>query len=128
MIKKPLLFFLLALFAAISCNNKSEYQNVALMKAASQSSAWDLNQTAQLVTDGIVAGGEAPWVDLRLCGKKVSAIERNYLTDFNISSLQVAGEEGVFELYFHGIPFQADRLVVVARNLGGNTTASTVVA
>ncbi|MBP5676831.1 MAG: hypothetical protein J6W94_07485, partial [Bacteroidales bacterium] len=61
------------------------------MKAASQSSAWDLNQTAQLVTDGIVATGEAPWVDLRLCGKEVSAIERNYLTDFNISSLQVAG-------------------------------------
>ena len=128
MIKKPLFFFLLALFAAISCNNKSEYQNVALMKAASQSSAWDLNQTAQLVTDGILSGVEAPWMDLRLCGKEVSAIERNYLTDFNISSLQVAGEEGVFELYFHGIPFQADRLVVVARNLGGNTTASTAVA
>ena len=126
--KKSILFLSIALFAALSCSNSGEYRNLALMKAASQSSAWDLNQTAQLVTDGLLAEKPAPWTDVRLCGKEVSAIERNYLTDFNISSLQVAGEEGVFEVYFHGIPFQADRLVVVARNLGGNTNASTAVA
>ncbi|MBP5676837.1 MAG: hypothetical protein J6W94_07515, partial [Bacteroidales bacterium] len=89
--RKVLFLLSFAIVVASSCNNNQEYRNVALMKAASQSSAWDLNQTAQLVTDGIVATGEAPWVDLRLCGKEVSAIERNYLTDFNISSLQVAG-------------------------------------
>ena len=126
--KKTLLFLSIALFAALSCNYSGEYRNVALLKAASHSSSWDLNQTAQLVTDGLLAEKPAPWVDVRLCGKEVSAIERNYLTDFNISSLQVAGEEGAFEVYFHGIPFQTDRLVVVARNLGGNTNASTAVA
>lgn len=33
----------------------SEYRNVALFRAASQSSAFDFNRTAQLVTDGLVA-------------------------------------------------------------------------
>lgn len=114
--------------AVLSCNNPQDYRNVALMKAASHSSSWDLNQTAQLVTDGLLADKPAPWVDVRLCGQEVGVIERNYLTDFNISSLQVRGEEGTFELYFHGIPFQADRLVAVGRNLGGNTGASLAVA
>ena len=34
---------------------RSEYRNVALMRAASQSSAYDFNCTAQLVTDGLIA-------------------------------------------------------------------------
>lgn len=114
--------------AVLSCNNPQDYRNVALMKAASHSSSWDLNQTAQLVTDGLLADKPAPWVDVRLCGQEVGVIERNYLTDFNISSLQVRGEEGTFELYFHGIPFQADRLVAVGRNLGGNPGASLAIA
>lgn len=33
----------------------SEYRNVALFRAASQSSAFDFNRTAQLVTDGLVS-------------------------------------------------------------------------
>ena len=33
----------------------TQYRNVALMRAASQSSAFDFNCTAQLVTDGLVA-------------------------------------------------------------------------
>ena len=88
------------------------------MKAASQSSAWDLNQTAQLVTDGLLADGTSPWIDLRQDGKEVSPIERNYLTDFNVSSLEKEGEEGVFELTFHGIPFRTDRLLVAGNIIG----------
>lgn len=34
---------------------ETQYRNIALMKAASHSSANDLNQTAQLVTDGLMA-------------------------------------------------------------------------
>ena len=123
----PILLSSVILFAAVSCNNNQEYRNVALMKAASQSSAFDLNQTAQLVTDGLLADRTSPWVDVRQDGKEVTVLERNYLTDFNVSSLEKEGEEGVFELFFHGVPFQADRLVVAGNILEGNPAASRVI-
>ena len=122
--KKICIYLSAAVLAVASCNNTSEYKNVALFKAASHSSSFDLNQTAQLVTDGILAEKSAPWMDVRLCGKEVSATERDYLTDFGVSSLDIPGEEGTIELLFHGIPFQADRLVVIGNVLGGNTGAS----
>lgn len=48
-------YFILLSVILLSCSNTQEYRNVALMKAASHSSAIDLNQTAQLVTDGLPA-------------------------------------------------------------------------
>ena len=125
--RKACFLLSLAIVVAVSCTNNQEYRNVALMKAASQSSAFDLNQTAQLVTDGLLAEGTSPWIDVRLCGKEVSSLERNYLTDFNVSSLIIPGEEGYVEVYSHGIPFQADRLVVAGNTRDGNSAASRAV-
>ena len=127
--KKAIFFMSAAVMAVVSCNNyDQEYRNVALMKAASQSSAWDLNQTAQLVTDGLPATGPAPWVDVRMSGKEVSVLERNYLTDLNVSRLEIPGEEETLEVRFHGIPFKADRLLVAGNILEGNARASLAVA
>ena len=70
--RKASFFLAVAIVIAASCNNNRGYKNVALMKAASHSSAWDLNQTAQLVTYGLLAEKPAPWRDVRLCGKVVS--------------------------------------------------------
>ena len=61
---KTCIYLSAALLAAASCNNASEYKNVANFKAASQSSAIDFNQTAQLVTDGLPAENPDGFVSL----------------------------------------------------------------
>ena len=62
--KKTCIFLSAALILAASCNNTSEYKNVALFKAASHSSSADCNQTAQLVTDGLPAENPDGFVSL----------------------------------------------------------------
>ena len=62
--RKTCIYLSAVLFAVASCNNTSEYKNVALLKAASQSSAIDFNQTAQLVTDGLPAENPDGFVSL----------------------------------------------------------------
>lgn len=63
-----------------------EYRNLALLRAAMQSSAIDVNQSAQLVTDGLMAdeadfrsawksaGGKDEWIAVDLCAN--SSIEK----------------------------------------------------
>ena len=117
-------YFFLALFAGavISCTGESE--NLALMRAARHSSAFDMNQTAQLVTDGIISGDHAPWVNLKLNGQDVPMPERNYLVDHNHTSLKFTTESITAELEFHGIPLDADKVIVAGNNYGGNAAAS----
>ena len=62
--KKTCIFLSAVLYLAASCNNTSEYKNVALFKAASHSSSADCNQTAQLVTDGLTAENPDGFVSL----------------------------------------------------------------
>ncbi len=143
---RRLLFPLLLLFLALACTSPSpkpytrgigiypgdpaedfspglvsggaEHRNLALHRAASHSSSFDFNQTAQLVTDGLVTAGKAPWIALTVNGKSPGRIENNYLTDGNVSRLDVPGAESVFRLDFHGCPVTADRLVMAGGAAG----------
>ena len=114
----------LAACAVCSCSEHSD--NLAFRRAASHSSSFDLNQTAQLVTDGIVSGTPAPWILLRRDGQEVPPEQQNYLIDYNHTSFSFQ-EEVCLELELHGIPLDADKVVVAGNNYGGNPATSSVV-
>jgi len=89
------------------------YRNLALNRQAYQSSAYDYNLTAQLLTDGIVHDGDAPWLEVLVDGTHVSKQEREFLLDGRSSTRLSPGEDGVLELIFHGMPFVHDRVEVL---------------
>ena len=89
-------------------------RNLALLRAASHSSSFDFNQTAQLVTDGIFPDGPARWVSVTLDGKPVSRLENGYLTDQNLAGIACPGPSSVVELRFHGYEVAADKLIITA--------------
>ena len=118
---------LLYLFSAavmMSCAGESE--NLALYRAARHSSSFDMNQTAQLVTDGIVTAETAPWVNLSIDGQEVPMPQRNYLVDFNVSGFRF--EEGSIcaELELHGIPLDADKVLVAGNIYTGKASEAVV--
>ena len=90
----------------------SEYRNLSLMRAASHSSAYDYNLTAQLVTDGIVPSAPAPWAELSVNGTPVEKRMRHYLNDMNVSRIDCPGPEARLRLDFHGYAVTADRILV----------------
>ena len=99
------------------------YRNIALGRAASHSSSWDYNLTAQLVTDGIFPDAPAPWADLTVNGEALPKRERSYLTDQNVSKIVRPGPEVVFLWDMHGYEIAADK-ILVAGDAYGSSTAS----
>ena len=89
-----------------------QYRNIALMRAASQSSSADYNHTAQLLTDGLFPEGSPRWTEVILNGEQLGKIERGYLTDLNVSDIPCGGGESVLEVKLHGYCLTADKLVV----------------
>ena len=100
-----------------------EYRNIALLRAARHSSCADYNQTAQLVTDGLVADGPAPWTEVIRDGEPLSGPESTFLTDQNHAGILCSGDEFDLELVFHEYEPVADRIVVAA---SGNRPQNTV--
>jgi len=119
------ILLVMTLIPLLACSGQS--QNLALRRAASHSSSFDLNQTAQLITDGIITQDPAPWIFLRQDGREVSLAERHYLTDYNNSDLRFQGEGTVIELELHGIPLDADKVVVAGNVYGADPRRSTAV-
>lgn len=73
---------LLLPFLTASCSrNAGEERNVALFRAATASSAYDYNLTAQLATDGIVERGAPAGMHLFLNGDPVPREEADWLLD-----------------------------------------------
>ena len=102
------------------------YRNIALLRAASHSSCADYNQTAQLVTDGLVADGPAPWTEVLCNGEPVTGPDATFLTDLNHAGLTCSGTETDLELVFHGYAPEVDRLVVAASGHRPEKTVLTV--
>ena len=102
------------------------YRNIALLRAASHSSCADYNQTAQLVTDGLVAEGPAFWTEVICNGEPVTGPDATFLTDLNHAGLTCSGSEMDLELVFHGYEPEVDRLLVAASGHRPENTVLTV--
>ena len=102
------------------------YRNIARMRAASHSSCADYNQTAQLVTDGLVTDGPAPWTEVIRNGEPVSGPDATFVTDMNHAGLACTGSEMDLELVFHGYEPEVDRLLVAASGQRPQNTVLTV--
>ena len=103
--------------------NDGGYRNIALLRVASHSSCADYNQTAQLITDGLVADGPAPWTEVLRGGEPLPPMDAGFLTDLNHAGINCAGPEVDLELVFHGYEPEVDRILVAT---GGNRGMNTV--
>ena len=104
-----------------------EERNIALLRAASHSSSFDFNQTAQLVTDGILPDGPSRWISVLRDGEPVSRLERGYLTDQNLAGIACKGPSCTVELRFHGYEVSADKLICTGSD-GWVPAGSTITA
>ncbi len=78
--------------------NKTEYRNLALRRASYQSSAYDYNLTAQLVTDGIVTENPPQYLILSTPDGSVPKREREWMIDGGAYSRNtVQGEDTYFQ-------------------------------
>ena len=101
-------------FAPVVKPGGNAVRNIALLRAASHSSSADYNQTAQLLTDGILPEGPAKWIELSVDGRQLTRQEEGYLTDQNVSSIQCSGPSAFMTLRFHGYEVTADRIIMAA--------------
>ena len=96
-------------------------RNLALYRAATQSSAWDYNLTAQLVTDGIVETQVPRWFEITTSADwPAPKHEQAFVVDDNIFSGIAVSEPGWigFELGGGGQPFEVDRVEIALRQVG----------
>ncbi|MGA8906714.1 MAG: discoidin domain-containing protein, partial [Acidobacteriaceae bacterium] len=104
------------------------YRNLALHRPAYQSSAYDYNLTAQLVTDGIKESSLPPWiVTSTSSGGVLDKQQREIFLDGNItSSIDVTGEHAwvEFDLEGGGVPPELDRMDVWLRRFNVQLPAS----
>ena len=98
-------------FAPKVIDGGTEYRNIALGRAATHSSSYDYNLTAQLVTDGIVSDGPVPWVEVLVDGKPLPKAERELLLDGRRESrCDLYGKSPSVEIRFHGMDFNATKV------------------
>lgn len=91
----------------------ASYRNLALNRIATASSSYDYNLTAQLVTDGIMHDGEAPWLEVLVDGEPVPRDRREFLFDDKPGTrLEVQGKSPLLTLHFHGMPVSCTRVQV----------------
>ncbi len=97
------------------------YRNLALHRPAYQSSAYDYNLTAQLVTDGIRSQTLPQWLVASTSDAGVlSKIQREVFLDGNItSSIEVSGENPwvEFDIEGGGEPPEVDRVELYLRRI-----------
>lgn len=87
------------------------YRNLARMRAAYQSSSYDYNLTAQLVTDGIVTREQPQWLNLSTPDGDKPRREREWMIDEGPYSRNVTiGEDTYFQFSLHEYSKRTDRL------------------
>jgi hypothetical protein len=106
--------------------DSTTYRNLALHRPAYQSSAYDYNLTAQLITDGIKETALPQWIVASTSDAAVLAKnEREVFLDGNIvSSIEVKADAGKdarveFDLDGSGDPPEIDRLDLYLRKISG---------
>ena len=106
-------------FAPPMVEDSKTYRNLALLRPAYQSSSYDYNLTAQLVTDGIKDTKMPRWLATTLSTSGlVNKIEREFLVDNNVNSnVPLNGPEGwmQFEMAGGESPFEIDKIGLQAR-------------
>ena len=110
-------------FSPVLQKDDGGYRNIALLRAARHSSCIDYNQTAQLVTDGLVTDAPSSWVETFRNGEKLSGFDGGFLTDQNLAGVPCDSSVVDFELVFHEYAPVADRILVAA---SGNRPENTV--
>ena len=112
-------------FAAAPAPEGQTYRNLALHRPAYQSSAYDYNLTAQLVTDGIKETRLPRWVSVATSEQGVLKKEdREHLLDHSdVTSMVLNGSSGWIELALAGgsEPLEVDSVELT--NLRVNTSA-----
>jgi len=109
--------------------DSSTYRNLALHRPAYQSSAYDYNLTAQLITDGIKGDAQGPGflVASTSSGGVLNKQEREVFMDGNVtSSVDVSGADPwvEFDQEGGGAPPELDRIDVWLRRMNGKLPAS----
>jgi hypothetical protein len=101
-------------FAAVPVPEARTYRNLALHRPAYQSSAYDYNLTAQLITDGIQETGLPRWLSVATSDQGVlPKQDREHAVDRNITSaVTLKGASGWIELDLLGGdgPLEVDRV------------------
>ena len=110
-------------FSPVLQKDDGGYRNIALLRAARHSSCADYNQTAQLVTDGLVAEGLSPWVEVFRDGEQLSHLDGSFLIDQNVAGIPCTGSKLDLELVFHEYLPAVDGILVAA---SGNPPQGTV--
>jgi len=105
------------------------YRNLALHRPAYQSSAYDYNLTAQLVTDGIKAASMPQWIESSTSsGGVLPKREREVFLDGNItSSVNVSGEAPwvEFDIMGGGEAPEIDHIDLYLRRIYGRSVSGT---
>ena len=106
-------------FAPALVLDTTTYRNLALRRPAYQSSAYDYNLTAQLVTDGIKETSLPRWISTSTSQQgALKKNQRELLLDHNpVSTVELRGTHAwvQFELAGGESPFEVDRITVEAR-------------
>ena len=89
----------------------TNYRNIALLRSAFNSSSYDYNLTAQLVTDGVVSDKEPQYIQLTRPNGDVPRREREWLLDQGpYSRNPVEGEDAYFIFSLKNWKEKADKV------------------
>ncbi|WP_109486291.1 glycosyl hydrolase 2 galactose-binding domain-containing protein [Occallatibacter savannae] len=109
--------------------DSTNYRNLALHRPAYQSSAYDYNLTAQLVTDGIRETAPPQWIETSTSNAGVlPKRERELFLDGNVtSSVDVSGDNAwvEFDLRGGGKTPELDRIDLYLRKIYGHSLKGT---
>ncbi len=100
--------------ATVVPDTSGAYRNLALHRAAYQSSAYDFNLTAQLVTDGIKETRMPRWFVITTSDAELTRQLREHAQDHNVTTnTQLGGSRAWYQIEFGGdAPPEVDRVEV----------------
>ncbi len=91
-----------------------DYRNVALHRPVRQSSAWDFNLTAQLLTDGVISHEEPAWLSVSTPAGEHPMPGREATIDGNEwTSCTLMGSDTWLQYDWHGMSIDVDEVQLV---------------